>query len=198
MVDLNQPPDVEDSMTKLTAEQAAEAIKQDVNGTLDIQISNLTNSDMGIDSEEEEKDETGMSDDDEPAMVGINIEGSAKLFSITDGDKLVQQEKEVAFIAANANELTTQMGDATIAILKLLNYYDVVKRPYTTELLERIIPQLTGVGISRDTIADLMFMLNVRDFITPEPRFSEVPWTITARGRAFLILDYNLSNISNL
>lgn len=191
MVDLNTPPHTEDSI-RLTAEEAAEAIKQDIDGTIDIQISNLANGDVGI------EDETGMSEDDNDNVSQEVTETSEPMEPYVSDRHLVEREREVAHIAANANELTTQMGDATIAILKLLNYYDVAKMPYTIDDIERVIPQLTGVGMTRDASSKLIVMLLQRDFITGEPRFSESAWTITPRGRAFLIIDCNLSNVSSL
>lgn len=205
MVDLNESPNIDEQhKDKFNAEKFADSIRQDVDGVLDMQINTLANSgDVGIDPAyvpEFDEDATGMTDDSSSA-----IDDYARIKSYTDGAPVnekdreyVEKEREVAVHANNANEMTTQMGDAVIAILKLLNYYDTINMKYTAKDLQQVIPQLTGVGITLRTIGDLMFMLATRDFIIAEPRFADIPWAITAKGRAFLIIDYNLSNISNL
>lgn len=174
MVDLNQSPNIENS---IKAEEAANSIKQDVDGVLDMQINQIANS---------QNDDTGMSESDNDNTQRLE-------------DALyVEKSRAMTSHVSNANELTTHMGDATIALLKLLNYYAVLKENYTFENLEMGISQITGIGITRQILAELAVMLMSRDFITPAYRFENPPWTITAKGRAFLILDYNLSNIGNM
>lgn len=194
MVDLTEPPNVEDSVTKIrAAEREVESMKQDVNGVLDMQISDMTKQDMGVAPTtvpEYDQDLTGMSDPDDW--------GIPQKEQRPEDKEYVERERNVAADAKDANDLTTQMGEATIAILKLLNYYDAIKKEFTLQDLEITIPQLTGLGINRDLMAELLAMLMTRDFITPEPRFGKVPVSITPKGRAFLILDYNLSNVGNL
>lgn len=195
MVDLTEPPNIQDSITKIrAAEREAESMRQDVNGVLDMQISDMTKQDMGVEpptKEYTELDNTGMTDPDNWDKVDT--------IQQRPGDKeYVDREREVADNAKDANDLTTEMGEATIAILKLLNYYNATKKEFTLQDVAITIPQLTGFGINRDLMAELLAMLMTRDFITSEPRFGKVPVSITPKGRAFLILDYNLSNVGNL